>query len=341
MLAICLAASAFACPQQPPAPAPVAIDAGALRVELQPSRTAHLFHVVDQIAQWDQYCHKQYLAAFSDQDGKLADADVAMLQKHTAVRRRHGWGGGLEQTFYVGDDLEQALANGVAAGRLTADEAAVEREVFAHFAARIDALQKAEQPRLDAFAQRLQQEQPRLRELADKLARFTGEVHVTVPAFLIANPHDRNFGGGYNGGRLALEVPRVYDALPSFEHECLHAFLNVKEKSLTALLRTDATGLDWQTFNEGLAYALAPGLLRPDGAGDPLARDVAADTARGARLDDPYVRFRRFGLALRPLLREALDDPHATVESFVPRAVDVWRALRELESSAPPPHRDR
>ena len=207
--------------------------------------------------------------------------------------------------------------------------------MFAHFAARIDALRAQEQPRLDAFAQRLQQEQPRLRELADKLARFTGVGHVTVPAFLIANPHDRDFGGGYNGGRLTLEVPRVYDALPSFEHECLHAFLNAKEQALTALLRTGATGLDWQTFNEGLAYALAPGLLRPDGAGDPLARDVAADTARGGRLDDPYVRFHRFGLALRPLLREALDDPQATVESFAPRAVDVWRALKELDAATP------
>jgi len=155
-------------------------------------------------------------------------------------------------------------------------------------------------------------------------------------AFLIANPDDRNFGGGYNGGRLTLEIPRVYDALPSFEHECLHAFLNAKEKALTALLRTDATGLDWQTFNEGLAYALAPGLLRPDGAGDPLAKDVAADTARGARLADSYARFHRFGLALRSLLRDALDDPKATVESFAPRAIDVWRALQELDAVSPP-----
>jgi hypothetical protein len=338
MLAACLAAFASACPQQP-SPAPVVVDAGALRIELEPSRTAHLFHVVDQIAQWDQFCHKQYLVAFADQDGKLDDADVAILRKHVSVRRRHGWGGGLEQTFYVGDDLEPALANGIAAHNLTADEAATEREVFAHFAARIDALRQAEQPRLDAFAQRLQQEQPRLRALADKLARFTGVAHVTVPAFLIASPHDRDFGGGYNGGRLTLEIPRVYDALPSFEHECLHAFLNVKQKALTAMLEAAEPSLDWQTFNEGLAYALAPGLLRPDGAGDPLARDVAADTARGGRLDDGFVRFHRFGLALRPLLREALDDPKATVESFVPRAVDVWRALRELDAAATQPPR--
>src|SRR5262245_6389112 len=80
-------------------PAPLALDAGALQLELQPARTAHLFHVVDQISKWDQYCHVQYLGAFADQEGKLADADVAMLRRHVAVRARHGWGAGLEQTF--------------------------------------------------------------------------------------------------------------------------------------------------------------------------------------------------------------------------------------------------
>jgi hypothetical protein len=46
------------------------------------------------------------------------------------------------------------------------------------------------------------------------------------------------------------------------------------------------------------------------------------------------VRFRRFGLALRPLLRDALDDPKGSVEAFVPRAVDAWLVLRELEAAA-------
>jgi hypothetical protein len=321
---------ALCCLQQP---APLVLDAGALQLELHPSRTAHLFHVVDQISQWDQYCHRQYLVAFADGEGRLADADLAMLRRHVAVRGKHGWGGGLEQTFYTGADLATALADGVRDGRLTAEEAEAERAVFEHFAARIDALRQQEQPQLDAFGKRLQDELPRLREFAVKLARFCGVERVTVPVFPIANPHDRDFGGGFNGGRLTLEVPRRYDAMPSFLHECMHAFLNQKEAQLTRLIPA-GTGLDWQTLNEGIAYALAPGLFVPAGIEDPLREDVGLDLARRSSMQQGLVRFRRFGLALRPLLRDALDDPKGSVEAFVPRAVDAWLVLRELEAAA-------
>jgi hypothetical protein len=43
-----------------------------------------------------------------------------------------------------------------------------------------------------------------------------------------------------------------------------------------------------------------------------------------------YVRSRRFGLALRPLMREALADSEATLEALLPRAIDTWMAIREL-----------
>jgi hypothetical protein len=313
-------------------PAALVLDAGPLQLELQPGRTAHLFHVVDQISQWDQYCHRQYLGPFTDQDGKLADADLAMLRRHVAVRGRHGWGAGLEQTFYVPADLATALADGVKERRLTAAEADEERAVFEHFAARIDALRQQEQPRLDAFRKRLQEELPRLREFADRLQRFCGTGRVSVPVFLLANPHDRDFGGGFNGGRLTLEIPRNYDAMPSFLHECMHAFLNQKEAQITRLIPAGAE-LDWQTLNEGIAHALAPGLFVPAGTEDPLREDVAQDFARRLGLQNGLVRFRRFGLALRPLLREALDDPKSSVESFVPRAVDAWRVIRELDAA--------
>lgn len=313
-------------------PAGLVLDAGPLQLELQPGRTAHLFHVVDQISQWDQYCHRQYLGPFMDQDGKLADADLAMLRRHVAVRRKHGWGAGLEQTFYVPADLATALADGVKERRLTAAEADEERAVFEHFAARIDALRQQEQPRIAVFGKRLQDELPRLREFAGKLARFCGVERVSVPVFLLANPHDREFGGGFNGGRLTLEIPRNYDAMPSFLHECMHAFLNQKEAQLTRMIPAGLE-LDWQTLNEGIAHALAPGLFVPAGTGDPLREDVAQDLARLSSLQNGLVRFRRFGLALRPLLREALDDPKSSVEAFVPRAVDSWRVLRELDAA--------
>src|SRR6185436_8856146 len=45
----------------------------------------------------------------------------------------------------------------------------------------------------------------------------------------------------------------------------------------------------------------------------------------------PFTRFNRFGLALRPLLRDALADPAETIDRFLPRAVQAWRVIAELD----------
>lgn len=88
------------------APTTEAVRAGPLTLEIHVSRTAHLFHVVDQISNWSPYCHDQYLAAF----GLLSDEDQRLLARYRDVRKRHGWGGGLEQAFYTDDDVETAIS---------------------------------------------------------------------------------------------------------------------------------------------------------------------------------------------------------------------------------------
>jgi hypothetical protein len=306
---------------------PIVVEAGALRCEIHVSRTAHLFHVVDQISAWDQYCHGQYRRAMTSAAAFTPD-DEAMLARHVEVRKARGWGRGLEQTFYSPLDLDAALAQGVQQGNLTAAEADVERAVFAHFAARIEALLAEERPRLERFAAALAADRARLAAFADKLAAFVGVPQVTVPAFLIANPDDRNFGGGYNGGRLTLEVPRAFDALPTFLHEVMHAFLAVREPELRKAIAVDPS-LDWQTFNEGITHALAPGLYRPEGDVDVLQREVGQDFARGLRFADGPVRFRFYALTLRPLLAQALEQK-ATIDAFVPRALDAWKVAQEI-----------
>ena len=177
---------------------------------------------------------------------------------------------------------------------------------------------------------RMVEERERLATFAERVSRFFGGVRPSVPVYLIANPSEGQIGGGFNGGRLTLEVPTGRDAYPSLLHEVFHAFLEDKRPAMRkASVR--AKGLDEQTLNEGLAYALAPGMLHPqDGPRDPLRDQVAADWAAGKSMGDDYTRFNRFGLALRPLLKEALDDPTQTFDTFLPRAVDVWMALSEV-----------
>ena len=53
---------------------------------------------------------------------------------------------------------------------------------------------------------------------------------------------------------------------------------------------------------------------------------------RGESLKRSYARYHRYALALRPLLKEALDDESQTLETFLPRAVDAWHVLVELDA---------
>ena len=84
--------------------------------------------------------------------------------------------------------------------------------------------------------------------------------------------------------------------------------------------------------NAQFAYAVAPGLY-PDGEDDNLRYNVAKDRAnRQAWEDEGPGRFRTYALALRPLLAQALQE-RSTLESFLPRARDVFLALREVEEA--------
>jgi hypothetical protein len=312
---------------------PKTLDVGILKLELHVSpRTATLFHVVDQLSEWSEFCHKQYGEYFTRLQGAHSPQDRQLLAKHRSVRKAHGWGQGLEQTFYTEADLETALKRGVERGLLTEQEAAVEREVLSQFARRVDALIEWQSPVVEAFAQRVVSEQATLREFATKVARFCGVREITVPVFLLANPAERNCGGGYNGGQLTLEIPSVYDVYPSFLHEIFHAFLNTQCSEFEKAAR-GVPGLDSMTLNEGVAYALSPGLLHSSQSADPLTTEVRDNLAARKPLTDNYTRFRRLGLALRPLLRDALDDEKQTLTTFLPRAVDAWRVVAELDQA--------
>jgi len=323
---------------------PIRLDAGALQLEIFFSRTAHLFHVVDQLAEWSEFSHRQYGRYFDQLDGGYSARDRELLAKHTAIRAVHGWGNGLEQTFYASAGLESALQLGVQQGYLTQEQANTEREILTHFAPRIDRLRERELPTLEAFAQRLRAQLSDLRRFSEKASRFVRGERVTVQAYLIANPDERRFGGGYEAGRLTLEIPRAYDAYPVFLHEVLHAFINNRRAEVEKAAQ-GVPGLDFMTLNEGIAYALSPGILHPDSATYPLAGDryawtrdplldkVRADIQAQKPLTDPYTRFNRFGLALRPLLKDAFESDTATITSFLPRAIDAWRVLVELDAA--------
>jgi len=64
-----------------------------------------------------------------------------------------------------------------------------------------------------------------------------------------------------------------------------------------------------------------------------LARTVGEEFAAGKPSSDAFTRHNRYALALRPLLKDALSDERQTLSRFLPRAIDVWRALHEVETA--------
>ncbi|MBC7807074.1 MAG: hypothetical protein H7145_13095, partial [Akkermansiaceae bacterium] len=110
------------------------IRAGPLTLEVRVgTRTAHVFHVVDQLSGWSEYCHAQYRRYWEKTHGPFTEAETALLAEHAEIRRRRGWGS-LEPIFYTPKGLEAALAD----PRLGTVDATTERRVFAAFAPRIE-----------------------------------------------------------------------------------------------------------------------------------------------------------------------------------------------------------
>lgn len=308
----------------------VVIDAGRLKLDVTISETATLFHAVDQISQWSEFCHQQYVRYFDGLDGGLNEEDRKLLKEHAVIRSKYDWGA-LEPAFYTTDDLDTALDKAVKKKMLTEQEAQTEKSVLLHFKPQADRLALEEKQTLAQFIDKLAAKKQDLTTFSEMMSRFVGGAKLEIPFYIIANPDDNSMGGGYNGGRLTLEISGTRDAYPTMLHELFHAFVETKMDALEAACRSKS-GPDTQTLSEGLAYAFNPGILH-DGGSDQLLQTVAGYPANKTALKDSYSRFNTYGLALRPLLKEALYDKPQTLEAFLPRTVDAWLVLAELDKA--------
>src|SRR5215510_3325641 len=91
----------------------VEVDLGDLLLTVSDSSTAQVFHIVDQLSEWDQYAHKQY-GRWAARELALGDEDRRLLQRHAELRRVRGWGKGFEQAFLVDASIDRAAMDAVA-----------------------------------------------------------------------------------------------------------------------------------------------------------------------------------------------------------------------------------
>lgn len=299
------------------------VDIGGIVLSVSDSWTAQVFHIVDQLSAWDEACHRQYgrwaakVLNFDQQDRKL-------LQEHAELRRARGWGNGFEQAFYVDQSIEIAAQKAVETKLLSPEEASAERAILLHFAPKLSNLRDRSAPQIASLRERLATEGKKINPVVQKLIHFS-EIRETVrvPLFLIPNPEEGNAGGGFNGGRLVLEVQDQPDPIPTLFHECLHALLWRHKDAIGVAAKS--AGLTWGAMNEGIAYAFAPGLTDKIEESDALAEALARNILRGAPASDGYVQAYAVAVVIRPLLRAAIERGE-TFTVFLPKAVSKWRA---------------
>ncbi|HEX8890601.1 MAG TPA: hypothetical protein VF779_15715 [Pyrinomonadaceae bacterium] len=294
------------------------LDLGGLIVSVSDSRTAQVFHIVDQMSDWDSAVHHGYVR-WAAKTLNLGLEDRKLLQKHAEMRRARGWGNGFEQAFYVDDSIEVAAERAVENKLISADEAAAEKTILLHFAPMLSEMLNRNAPQLAAFRKRLEAEGKKIAPIVRKLVRFSEtQETISVPLFLVPNPEEGSGGGGFNGGRLVVEIQKEPDPLPILFHECLHALLWQHKEAIRAA--AESLGLSWGALNEGIAHAFSPGITDDLRESDSLAERLTRNLQKGTPASDRSAQQYMIALLIRPLLRSALERGE-TFRDFLPKAI--------------------
>lgn len=303
------------------------LDLGGVLLSVSDSQTAQVFHIVDQMSQWDSGVHHGYVR-WANRTLKLSEEDQKLLQKHAELRRARGWSNGFEQAFYVDDSIEVAARRAVENHLISADEATTEKMILLHFAPILSGLLDQSAPQITLFRARLEAEAKRISPVVKKLVRFSEtKGAIKLPLFLVSNPEEGSGGGGANGGRIVVEIQADPDPLPILLHEALHALLWQHKEAIKAA--AESVGLSWDDLNEGIAHAFSPGLTDDLQVTDTLAEKLALNFQRGRSERDGYAQSKKYIVALiiRPLLRSALSHDE-TFSRFLPKAVSKLRTFR-------------
>ncbi len=286
------------------------VECGPVVLEVAISDTAILFHVVDQLSGWSPLCHPQYR-----QHLDLTAEDEAALARYAEIRK--GKDDGLPQFFRTRESMDDALFAAAEKGLLDPAEVHVLNQVFAGFAPRIRKLREEHAADLLKFTEGLKTD--RVAEAATRFSKFTGVESLVIEVYPIPNP-----GGGVgvrrSEGAVAIEVPRYGDANTAMIHEITREFLR-RKKGAIADAAEKSPGLSVEILTESICFAFAEG-LNHGMDGDPLADAVAKHREKGAGV-------RTYGLALRPVLAEALSK--SNLNDFLKMARISWRALLDRQ----------
>jgi hypothetical protein len=303
-------------PEAPPPP-PHELSAPPIALTLIDSRTAQVFHIVDELSAWYPEAHRQY-AEWATKEMPLDDAERTMLAKHAKLRAKRRRGG-LDQSFNVSGSVPEAARGAVEKKLLAVLDASDEQALIEHFEPRLRPLLESQAKVITELEAKVATELPRVAPLLARLGRFC-EVTETLPirAVLVPSPSAARGEGRATRTTMVLEVPAGEESVSAFFHYLAHVVLLQRRGTIAMAAGKCDEAVDDETIEEGFAYAIAPGLTQPE----LLPALVEAD--RAASLRDPRVRAERLGLALRTELSTSLEGGHDTISSFMPKVCEAW-----------------
>ncbi len=118
----------------------------------------------------------------------------------------------------------------------------------------------------------------------------------------------------------------MLDAIGTLLHESLHQLLAPQKDLIRAA--AESAAIDYVVLNEGIAYALYPGILADSDHGDQLIENLVRLQLRRTPGPDPFLQFDEVAAVIRPLLKAALTH-NETISMFLPKATAKWRSVAE------------
>ena len=332
ILAALLAAVALSCwlctPGDWPSPEKAAqVSSKSLTLNLQVSYSSNLFYVVDQLSRWDAHTRPYYREYWEKRFG-LAGEDLKVLDAYRRVRALYAWGV-LEPVFYgpgnqrwVQEQLNQI------AGR----DAKVVWQALEHFRPKFDRIW-GEAAYLSPMARELAANATdKDKLLLDEARNFFGAIPMSIDVLALWSPEPKAGGGGYNGGRIALEVPQgrpLERMLAVLLHESFHAFQEAREQRMMSF--ADEQGIPYEILHEAVLYAIAPGLrAHRHGLPDPLPGQIAEMEKAGVSPGDTLLRIRKLAVALEPVT-DAYLRKGQNLEEYLPLLAKTYKHLNETD----------
>jgi len=303
------------------------VSSKSLTLNFQVTYASNLFYVVDQLSRWDPHTRPYYREYWERRFG-LAGEDLKVLDAYRRVRSLYFWGV-LEPAFY-GPGNQRSVQEKL--NKIAGRDAKVLWQALEHFRPKFNRIW-AEAAYLLPMAKELASnatDQDKL--LLEEVRNFFGATAMSIDVLALWSPEPKAGGGGYNGGRITLEMPQgrpLEQILAVLLHESLHAFQEARQQRMMAFATEQ--GIPYEILHEAALYAMAPGLrAHRHGLPDPMPGQIAEMEKAGVSPEHTLLRIRKLAVALEPMT-DAFLRKGKNLEEYLPLLGKTYKQLNETD----------